>query len=115
MTLGPPGKPSLWHKNPAVVLEYEIAQEKASALGRHGRALEAALKVLADFDTADPPRSGDVRSARGTLVASAADALWQFIVVREACGMRDAGPVMRMYKVPTEVRDRMGVFAPKRG
>ena len=52
MTLRLPGKPSsdLWRKSPAGVLDYEIAQETASALGRHGRALEAAVKDLAEFE-----------------------------------------------------------------
>src|SRR5215475_4244900 len=102
MTLRPPGKPAtdLWSKSPAGVLDYEIAQETASALGRHGRALEAALKELADFDTAGPqPQTPDGR-ARPALVAAAAQALWHFIVQREACGLRDAGTVVRMYRVP---------------
>jgi hypothetical protein len=113
MTLRPPGKPSsdLWRKSPAGVLDYEIAQETASALGRHGRALEAALKDLADFDAADPPQRTSDRTA---LVATAAQALWHFIVQREACGLRDAGMVVRMYRVPAEVQDQMGVFPPRR-
>jgi len=36
--------------------------------------------------------------------------LWQFIVQREACGLRDGGMVMRMHKVPAEVQARMGAF-----
>ena len=115
MSLRLPGKPSasLWQKSPLGVLEYEIAQETASALGRLGRALEAALKALADFDTSASPAAGD-RTTRTALVATAANALWQFIVQRESCGLRDAGAVMRMYKVPPEVRDRMGAIPPKR-
>ena len=116
MTLRPPGKPSsdLWRKSPAGVLDYEIAQEAASALGRHGRALEAALKNLADFDATDPQQRTSDRTARPTLVATAAQALWHFIVQREACGLRDAGMVVRMYRVPAEVQDQMGVFPPRR-
>jgi hypothetical protein len=112
MTLRPPGKPSsdLWSKSPAGVLSYEIAQETASALGRHGRALEAALKDLAEFDAADPPRD---RTERAGLVAAAAQAFWHFIVQREACGLRDAGMVVRMYRVPAEVQHRMGAFPPR--
>jgi hypothetical protein len=114
MTPRPPGKkPSsdLWSKSPAGVLGYEIAQETASALGRHGRALEAALKDLAEFDAADPPRD---RTERAILVATAAQAYWHFIVQREACGLRDAGMVVRMYRVPVEVQHRMGAFPPRR-
>jgi uncharacterized protein DUF6665 len=43
-------------------------------------------------------------------VAAAAQALWEFVVQREACGLRDSRMVMRMYAVPAEVRDRMGAF-----
>jgi hypothetical protein len=112
MTLRRPGQPSsdLWRKSPAGVLDYEIAQETASALGRQGRALEATLKALADFDAGIAPDAPADRSARAALVAAAAQALWHFIVQREACGLRDGGMVVRMYKVPAEVRDRMGVF-----
>ena len=113
MTLHLPGKPSsdLWRKSPAGALDYEIAQETASALGRHGRALEAALKDLADHDAADPPPPTGERAA---LVATAAHVFWQFIVQREACGLRDAGMVVRMYKVPAEVQHRMGAFPVRR-
>ncbi len=103
----------LWHKSPAAALDYEIAQETASALGRQGRALEAALQALAEFDAAASAASAD-RAARPALVAAAALALWEFVVQREACGLRDTGMVMRMYKVPAEVRDRMGVVPPGR-
>src|SRR5262249_38887073 len=122
MTLRIPGKPSsdLWRKSPAGVLDYEIAQETASALGRHGRALEAALKDLADFDAAGPqPPTSDGR-ARPALVAAAGQALWHFIGQREAggrgeaCGLRDAGTVVRMYRVPAEVQHRMGAFPLRR-
>jgi hypothetical protein len=109
-----PGKHSadLWSKSPAGVLDYELAQETASALGRQGRALEAALKALAAFDAdSDGPHDPKLRAA---LVASAAQALWHFVVQREACGLRDSGTMMRMYGVPAEVRDRMGAFPPGR-
>jgi hypothetical protein len=116
MTLRPPGKPSasLWGKTPAGVLDYEIAQETASALGRHGRALEATLKALAEFDAGE--RNGDPaeRVQRSSLVGTAGYALWQLIVQREACGLRDTAMVVRMYRVPREVRDRMGVLPPVR-
>jgi hypothetical protein len=116
MTLRLPGKPSsdVWRKSPAGALDYEIAQETASALGRHGRALEAALKALADFDAADPKPETPDRTARAALVAEASQALWHFIVQREACGLRDFGMVVRMYRVPAEVQHRMGAFPPRR-
>lgn len=91
---------------PVVALDYEIAQERASALGRLGRALEAALAALADYD--NDHAEGDATRAR--LVQDASDALWCFMVQREACGLRDPRPVLRHYGVPGEVYARMGVF-----
>jgi hypothetical protein len=116
MTLRPPGKPSanLWAKGPAGVLDYEIAQETASALGRQGRALEAALKTLAEFDATERHDDPAGRARRRPLVAAAAHALWQFIVQREACGLRDTAMVVRMYKVPREVHGLMGAVPPVR-
>jgi len=91
-------------------LDYEIAREQASALGRLGRALEAALAALAQYDR-DDRESG---AKRAQLVQDAGDALWCFMVQREACGLRDPRPVIREYRVPVEVQNRMGVFAGRR-
>jgi hypothetical protein len=107
MTLRPPRsgtKPA-----PVAALDYEIAQEQASALGRLGRALEAALAALSDYDSAHAAPAAR-EAARARLVAAASDALWCFMVQREACGLRDPRPVIREYRVPAEVHARMGVF-----
>ncbi len=97
------------------VLEYEIVQEQAAALGRLGRALEAALNALAAYDAAEGSPVNNAawpsrNEARTELVEAAGYALWCFIVQREACGLRDQGTVIREYRVPAEVRNRMGVF-----
>jgi plasmid stabilization system protein ParE len=87
-------------------LDYEVAREQASALGRAGRRLEAALEALREHD-----RNG--RTAVGTrqrLVAAAGEALWYFTIQRECCGLRDSRAVMRDYGVPQEVQNRMGIF-----
>jgi hypothetical protein len=94
-------------------LDYEIAQEMASTLGRLGRALERAVRALAEYDTAWPSgttMSGRAHEERQKLVAEASRALWCFVVQREACGLRDGRQVLRDYAVPPEVRDRMGMF-----
>jgi hypothetical protein len=91
------------------LLNYEIVQEQASALGRLGRALEAALKDLREFDAAHL-HSGAERQARGALVTAASDALWMLVVQREVCGLRENRSLMRDYGVPAEVQGRMGVF-----
>jgi hypothetical protein len=98
---------------PADLLQSEIVQEQASALGRLGRALEAALATLREFDAAIlPPPSDVVRAQRAALVANAGHALWMFVVQREACGLRDSRAVMRDYAVPSEVQVRMGLLPP---
>ena len=86
------------------VLEYEIAEERASALGRLGRRLEAALAALA----ACPPTTTSERTIRHSLVEEAGYALWLFVVQREACGLNDSTHVMLTYGVPNEVYARMG-------
>ena len=98
------------HRAAIDALSYEIAQEKAVALGRMGRALEEALAKLREFDAAHP-RSGAAASAqqaRRTLVTKAGQALWMLVVQREACGLRDSRTVMRDYNVPGEVQQCMG-------
>jgi len=102
------------HRVPTDVLDYEIAQEKAAALGRLGRALEKALAKLREFDAAHP-RSGapaSVQEARRILVTEARHALWMFVVQRETCGLRDSPTVMRDYNVPGEVQQCMGAVLP---
>jgi len=96
---------------PAELLDYEIVQEQAFALGRLGRSLEAALAALRAFDDAHPPARNPPgeRQERRALVDEAGHALWMFVVQREACGLRDSRAIMREYKVPPEVQYRMGV------
>jgi hypothetical protein len=88
-------------------LEHEIAQEKASALGRLGRRLEAALAALA----ACPRTAASDREIRDGLVEQAGYALWLFVVQREACGLNDSAHMMQDYGVPNEVYTRMGPLA----
>jgi hypothetical protein len=96
------------------LIETEIIAEQASALGRLGRALEAALQALRDFDAAPAAAPSDPdRKRRAALVAEAGYALWLFVVQREACGLRDSRAVIRDYAVPTEVQVRMGLPPPQ--
>lgn len=107
----PRSKPS-----PFVALDYEIAQEQASTLGRLGRTFEAALATLIEHDRrhgggrADRERT----AGRNELVEDAGHALWCFIVQREACGLSDPRSVLRDYRVPIEVQNRMGIFNGRR-
>ena len=101
-----------WH-SPAELLADEFLQEKASALGRLGRAFEASLAALAAFDAGRRLASStaESRQMRASLVAEASLALWHFVVQREACGLRDLRYVLRDYRVPPEVSARMGAVA----
>ena len=85
-------------------LQYEIAEERASALGRLGRRLEAALTALA----ACPRTANSDRKVRDGLVEQAGYALWLFVVQREACGLNKIDHVIKLYGVPNEVLARMG-------
>jgi uncharacterized protein DUF6665 len=88
-------------------LEYEIAEERASALGRLGRRLEAALTALA----ACPRTASSDRKIRDGLVEQAGYALWLLAVQREACGLNNLAHVVQVYGVPNEVYARMGPLA----
>jgi hypothetical protein len=100
------------HRTGVDVLDYEVVQEQASALGRMGRALEDALAALREFDAVHPRAEAPAspNHERRTLVAKAGHALWMFVVQREACGLRDSRSIMREYKVPAEVQQCMGIF-----
>jgi|SRR5271165_3688752 len=102
---------------PSNPLEHEFVQERASALGRQGRALEAALAALCELGDGRPAaefpaEQGELRAA---LVERASIALWHFIVQREACGLRDMRNVLRDYRVPAEVAARMGAAPVREG
>jgi hypothetical protein len=113
MTVRPPRalapKIDIWTDN-STALDYEIAQEKASTLGRLGRALEAALEALKAFNAQPIAATAQTRAERKALVAEAGHALWLFVVQREALGLRDSRQVMRDYAVPPEVQGRMGML-----
>jgi|HubBroStandDraft_6_1064221.scaffolds.fasta_scaffold141520_2 hypothetical protein len=106
-------KPPDRSATPLDLIDTEIIQEQAHALGRLGRGLEAALGKLRDLDAAlsTPPSAQDSKR-RAVLVAEAGYALWLFVVQREACGLRDSRAVMRDYAVPAEVQVRMGLLPP---
>ena len=82
------------------VLEAEIAQERAAALGRLGREVEKALSNLGHVERGSPERAA--------LVDSAAYAVWTFFVQREVCGMLDHDRAVAHYGIPPEVLARVG-------
>lgn len=91
-----------------VSIEQQIAGEQAAAIGRSGRKLKAALDRLRRFDEVvtggrrilDP-------AARADLVEVAGDALWSYVVQREALGLIDGEYIGKEYSVPSDVWRRM--------
>jgi len=96
------------------VVQDEIAEEKAGALGRSGRRLEQALEQFRDYEHAR--RRGDSRAdaKREALLWDLAERVEAFVVHREACGLRDARRVLEFYGVPREALARVGVRRPPR-
>lgn len=88
------------------ILEYELAEEKAGALGRSGRRVAEALDDLRSW-------RGDA-DHRVDLLYAAADAVWKFFIQREAIGLRDQRPVIEHYAIPREVLVRLGARRPRR-
>lgn len=86
-------------------VENEIAAEKASALGHHGRLAEKAVAAIHAFD-ANPDPAID----RMTLVKAAAREVWKYFIQRELCGVRDQRDVIREYRIPQEVLVRLGAI-----
>ncbi|MBK9033892.1 MAG: hypothetical protein IPL61_21925 [Myxococcales bacterium] len=79
----------------------ELAAESAASLGRAGRALEGALGALAAHAVGD-------RRPRAELVDVAAYYAWSYVVLRGALGFGDDDDALRAYRVPAEVRARIG-------
>ncbi len=83
-------------------IDGEIASEIAATLGRSGRRLENALHSLRDLSPRDP--------AFPEAIDTAADALWSYVVVREAVGLLDSADLKQSFDIPRQVWSRM---APK--
>ena len=83
--------------NPLGVIELELEGERASALGEAGRKLEAALADLALGET-------EYR------IDEAAMAAWQYMILRESVRMFDHEAAFDVYRVPRQVRARIGVM-----
>jgi hypothetical protein len=99
---------------PRDVLDYELSGEGATTLGLAGEKLERALTVLRAFDAASAATAVAAPVARAELVAEAAERLWIYIVQREAMGIYQHDKVLELYRVPREIRWRMGPRPPAR-
>ena len=87
----------------ASILDYEIQEERANALGAAGRKVETALAALRAFD----PQTGSPEE-RVVLLKAAAKAVWHYFIQREACGIRNQRPAIEHYGIPGEVLARLG-------
>jgi hypothetical protein len=87
------------------ILENELAEEKAGALGRAGRRVAKSLDALKAWTGGGEKRVD--------LVYDAADAVWCFFIQRESLGLRDQRPVIEHYAIPREVLVRLGARRPK--
>ncbi|MFB9947909.1 DUF6665 family protein [Rhizobium puerariae] len=105
MSLRPPGSFRNQSDTGFGVLEYELASERADALGRHGRKVETALTGLAAWKADDAARID-----RETLVDAASQAVWAFFIQREICGLRNTRDVITRYGIPNEVLARLGAI-----
>jgi hypothetical protein len=90
-------------------VEKEIAGEKAAALGRSGRKLRTALDKLRRFDegASTGSRGREAPAARERLIEVAGEALWSYVVQREAMGLIDADYIRREYAIPPDVWQHM--------
>ena len=84
--------------------EAEVLAEKAAALGRAGRQVEAAL---AAFRACAAPAGSKQREA---LLDAAAERFWAFLVQRELCGLHDRAQAIVDFDVPPEVVNRGGAI-----
>lgn len=92
------------------VLEDEVAEEKAGALGRAGRRLEHALELFCNHEATGTPRADPKREQLLWDLAAYVEA---FIAQREACGLRDSGHVLQPYDIPREAIARVGARRPR--
>jgi hypothetical protein len=96
------------------VLEHEVAEERAGALGRCGRLLEHALERYRDHDTGEAPPEKATDAKRERLLWDLVERVEAFVVQREACGLRDSRHVLKFYGVPREAIARVGARRPAR-
>ena len=90
--------------DPLVEIEVAIQGDTAAALGRAGKALGLAVDALAEFDRRGIRRPRERRA----LLHAAADALWAYVVQKEAIGITDHSKVDEVYGVTPEMWRVMG-------
>lgn len=94
------------------VLKYEVAEEKAGALGRCARLLEHALERFRSEDQAEAHGRPEAGAKRERLLWDLVERVEAFVVQREACGLRDSRHALKFYGVPREAIARVGARRP---
>ena len=85
-------------RDPLVEIEVGIRGDSAASLGHAGRKLKDALRALASGDGNRAPR-----------LRRAAEALWCYVVQREAMGLTDHSGLDEAYGLTPELWRRIGV------
>lgn len=88
------------------VLDHELREQKAHALGALSGQVEQALAALRSFDA--EAQESDRGHRRHVLLDRAADLVWAFMIQRELCGLRNWEAVVRDYGIPREVLNCVG-------
>ncbi|MBY0492438.1 MAG: hypothetical protein K2R93_21565 [Gemmatimonadaceae bacterium] len=82
-----------------------LRADSAAMFGKLGRDVEQALAAYA----AAPAENAAVHT---DMLHAAADAVWRYFVVREACGLNDHTPIIETYAIPPDVLARVGTPKP---
>lgn len=85
-----------------IALQRALLNESAANLGRLGRAVQSALARLHALD----PFASEAE--RELLLYACADAVWQYFVQREVCGLVDHARAIETYAIPGEVLRKVG-------
>ncbi|MEO4044082.1 DUF6665 family protein [Hoeflea sp. CAU 1731] len=110
MSVRPPNLSGLSRgKTGLAVLDYEVMQERASALGEAGRMLEKALLDLRNHDAQTVEGDKPDKHKRSGLVQKAADAAWALFIQHELSGLASQRILVRRYRIPGEVLARVGI------
>lgn len=100
MALRLPGQGGVRLQTGLDTLDYELAGEMASSLGRAGDRVEKAMAALSAHDARD--------AERVLLVRAGAEAVHAYFIQRELIGLRRHQDAIRDYGIPAEVLARLG-------
>jgi hypothetical protein len=101
MTVRPPRSLTHRHEQSETgILEAEILAEKAASLGRAGGKVEQALQALNAAPADDPARAAHLQRAT--------EAVQNYFIQRELCGLTRHEQPTEFYQIPREVLARLG-------